>query len=208
MRFLSLTAILVAAALAFAVAATPPAASAEDAIERLGAAWREAFEKGDAEALALLFAEDAEYVSADGEVHQGREAIRKLATGFFHRFPGAKLDSKRTSLRFLAPTLAVADGKTAILDAEGTVRSRFAYTVVASRNGDQWSISSLRERAPRAEDVPPRERLEAIAWLVGDWMDDSDEARIRSTCRWSGAATGYSARPAPDPARCRSRSPP
>ena len=36
-----------------------------------------------------------------------------------------------------------------------------------------------------AEESSAHDHLKELEWLVGDWIDESDEAEVRTTCRWS-----------------------
>jgi uncharacterized protein (TIGR02246 family) len=58
------------------LAASAGAQSADPALERLRQSYEQAFAKGDANAVAAHYAEDALAVNADG-VHHGRAAIAK-----------------------------------------------------------------------------------------------------------------------------------
>lgn len=51
-------------------------------VEEMNAAWDEAFNAGDAEKVASLYAEDARVITGDGQVVEGRDEIRKLFQGF------------------------------------------------------------------------------------------------------------------------------
>ena len=56
----------------------------------------------------------------------------------------------------------------------------------------RWSTSSetASGRSPSVREVPddpeptPHDRLEPLAWLVGDWVDEDAEAAITIACRW------------------------
>jgi len=188
MRSLVTTLLLAGVMAAVAVALSPPGTAEEDAkkqIALVGASYRAAFEAGDAAALAGLFAAAAEYVAEDGAAWQGRDAIEKLAKAFFTRVPGAKVSATEKQFRLLGPSAAVAEGVVTVTDGSGRVCAHTRYTFQFTKEGERWVIASLRESPLRKGDLSPRERLQTVAWLVGDWMDDSEQARIRATCRWS-----------------------
>lgn len=56
--------------------------AATDRASELNAQWDAAFNRGDAEAVAAFYAEDAVLSPGNGEVVQGREAIRDLFQSF------------------------------------------------------------------------------------------------------------------------------
>ncbi|MGK7651967.1 YybH family protein [Roseovarius sp. B08] len=74
-----------AAAVVALTAALSQPAGAEDMsakIEELSAAWDRAFNQGDADAVAAMYAEDARVVTGDGTVKDGREEIEALFQSF------------------------------------------------------------------------------------------------------------------------------
>ena len=73
------------------------------------------FDRGDAKAVASLFADDAEHVDSAGEVIRGRKAIEERATKFLAEHKGAKLDLKIHSLDVLHSGLAVERGTAAVV---------------------------------------------------------------------------------------------
>jgi uncharacterized protein (TIGR02246 family) len=79
----------------------------------------EAFNKGDARAVASFWAPDATYVDQAGREHKGREAIEKLSEKAFAARKGAKLAIHVTSSKLLTPDVALEDGVTEVTPAEG-----------------------------------------------------------------------------------------
>jgi hypothetical protein len=52
------------------------------------------------------------------------------------------------------------------------------------KQGDAWPIASYREFAD--DPVPtPREVLQGLSWVVGDWVDEGPEGRTAISFRWS-----------------------
>jgi hypothetical protein len=73
-------------------------------------------------------------------------------------------------------------GRSVVKPAEGPEVSRL-YTVLYARRDGRWRIADVREEPDPV--VPPHDRLEALAWLVGDWLDEGDDAVVRVNARWS-----------------------
>jgi len=59
------------------------AASPEEEITAAYAAWDEAFNKGDAGAVAAFYTEDALFLPATHDVHKGPSGVEKFFTGIF-----------------------------------------------------------------------------------------------------------------------------
>lgn len=161
-----------------------PSARPEDtkAIAELNAAFTRSFNKGDARAIAALFAEDAEITEADGEVIKGREAITRLFATAFEAAPRATIELTSESLRFLGNDAALETGRARTTPAGGSPEST-RYLVIYVRRDGRWLQDSIREEPDRA--LAPHDRLQELEWLVGDWVDESDEGVVHTSCRWS-----------------------
>ena len=83
--------------------------AAEDAIRRSAKAFVDAFDHGDAEAVAAQWTPDGEYTIGRSSL-KGREQIAKIYGEFFRTHPGSKMDVKIESIRVLAPTVAIEQG--------------------------------------------------------------------------------------------------
>jgi uncharacterized protein (TIGR02246 family) len=155
----------------------------ETAVLRESEATTTAFNAGDATALGGLFLETGELVDEAGTVHAGRQAITELFTGFFGRFPKATVEMVVDSARPIGEALAVEEGRRLIAMPDGEA-SLVRYVAVRSKQGDRWPIASYQEFA---DDPLPtaREVLQAVSWIVGDWVDESPEGRTAISFRWS-----------------------
>src|SRR5260370_38792538 len=92
--------------------ATSPARAAESnpqeeaAIAKTAEAFVEAFQKGDAKAVAAFWMPDGDYVDPTGRVLLGRSAIEKDFEELFAENKGLKLRIKVASLKFPTPATA------------------------------------------------------------------------------------------------------
>ncbi len=186
---IALAAVIAAAAILMTVpgrAAEDAAAVMQSELAQLGETYRTAFKAGDAEALSCCFTEDAEYVNAQGEVLRGREAIRSLAALRFAAEPGATLTSERRRFRVVNDGVVAIEGVATRHDQAGAIVSRAGYSILCVLGRDGWRIAEMRETAlSRADALSPLERLESLSWLVGDWLEEADDARIKTTCRFA-----------------------
>lgn len=166
-------------------------AADEKAIREAGAAFVRAYNAGDARAIADLFTEDAEAIDEDGRAVQGREAITALFAAVFEDRPGESIEVDVDSLRFLGPDTAKEEGRSRIIPARSGPRGEATslapehgrYTVLYVRQDGRWLQASVREH-PSGE-MTPHERLEPLAWLIGDWVDEGSDSVVFTTGRWS-----------------------
>jgi uncharacterized protein (TIGR02246 family) len=142
-----------------------------------------AFNAGKAEELAAMFLDKGELVDEHGTVHQGQQQIKDLLALFFAKFPGVKLALDVDSIRVIGP-VAIEEGTRHTATNDETNRSQMRYITVRTKVGNNWPIVSLREIS---EEPPatPHEHLQVLSWLVGDWINESSDAVVKISYRWS-----------------------
>ena len=89
----------------------------EKAIQAATAAFVKAYNAADATAIAALFTEDAESIDEDGKQVQGRQAIQESFAETFEASPGAKMEIRVDSQRFLSPDVVKEEGRCTITPA-------------------------------------------------------------------------------------------
>jgi uncharacterized protein (TIGR02246 family) len=166
-----------------AVAVPADRAADHQAITAMAQAFIKAYNAGDAKAVAALYTEDAEIVDEERARIEGRSNIEALYTSIFQSRPGATIEITTHSLRFLGPDAAKEEGQTRLKPAGKEAQSTRNYSVLYVKNGGKWLYSSVREE--QAHDLTHHERLKELEWLLGEWIDESSEATVYVTCRWS-----------------------
>ena len=156
----------------------------EATIRREMDATVKAFNAADPAGLAALFMEKAELVDENGNVYSGRSEITALFKSFFAKFPKAVMAMEVTSVRSIGDSLAVEEGIRQIVAEEGASGAQVRYVAVRDKAGNTWPIASYREFAD--DPVPtPQEMLQSLAFLEGDWVDESPDGRTAISYRWS-----------------------
>ncbi|HEY2156996.1 MAG TPA: SgcJ/EcaC family oxidoreductase [Isosphaeraceae bacterium] len=156
----------------------------EQAIAALVAAFTKAFNAGDADAAAATYAENALVVDEDGERTEGREAIRARLAAAFAANKGTTIAIKADPVHFLGPDTALEEGRTIITPAgTGAVPESTRFTVLYMKRDGRWLQSAVRD-VP-ADDLTPHDSLKELEWLVGEWMNESQDAVVETTCTWS-----------------------
>jgi uncharacterized protein (TIGR02246 family) len=154
----------------------------EAAIRANIAAFVRAYNAGDAEAVAALFTKEARIIDKDGNEEGGRAAIKRTFAEIFEESPHKRLEVSVEALRFLGPDLAVEVGTTNEVSAPGEPPSRDRYTVLHVKRDGKWLMALARDS--EGEAPSSRERLQSLAWLIGEWVDDGGSVVVRSSCRW------------------------
>jgi len=137
-----------------------------------------AFNKGDAKALAALYAEDAQYSSDEGATVVGRAAVLENLTNFFAKNKEASIAIQVEASRFLTPDVLIEKGF-ATVNGETT-----EYVCTYVKKDESWLISELDETT-----LPPANAaavaLDGLSWLVGAWKDKSAGPAVTSTTDWT-----------------------
>ncbi|PQO33832.1 YybH family protein [Blastopirellula marina] len=157
----------------------------ETAIFKAIDSYTEAFNKGDAKALAGHWTEDGEYVAPSGKVSKGKAALETEFAAYFQESPGAKLELRDTQVKLISPRVASEKGIATVLVADQDP-SETTYEAIHVKTSDGWRIDSIKEDL--APEPPPThfEQLQALQWMIGTWVDNSAEnASIETTGRWT-----------------------
>jgi uncharacterized protein (TIGR02246 family) len=115
-------------------------AQSKATIEKLNEAWTAAFNKGDAAALAAMYADDAQVLPPDGEAVKGRKAIEE----FWRKAAEGMGDAKLTTLEVhtMGEIMAYEIGAVTV-KTKGATPQEVAgkYVVVWKRSGTSWKLA-------------------------------------------------------------------
>jgi uncharacterized protein (TIGR02246 family) len=152
------------------------------AITDLLASFVKAYNAQDARAIGALFTPDAEIQDEDGDITRGREAIVKRFDRTFEDRGGA-LAVDTESLRFLGTDLAIEEGTASLSTGPDMPPRTNRYSVIYAREGGRWLHARIRDEPP--DDTSPHERLLELEWMLGEWVNESDDGVVFTTCKWA-----------------------
>jgi uncharacterized protein (TIGR02246 family) len=168
-------------------AAAKPAADQradETAIRQNVQAFANAVNAQDAGAAAVSFTTTGEFVDGDGNVFHGRAAIEAEFAALFQANPKGHIEITATELRAIAPGIVMEEGTATIGPADKSSAATVGYTIVHAKQADgKWLMASVRSKGD--ETTSPHEQLRQLEWLIGEWVDESDDAIVRTSARWS-----------------------
>jgi uncharacterized protein (TIGR02246 family) len=144
----------------------------------------EAFNKGDAKAVAGFWTPTGEYTDLEGHKYQGRAAIEKLYAKTFSENKGGKLTITVTSARMITPETAIEEGISEVSSPEGGPPSVAAFTAVLVKKEGEWYFESVHDSVAH----PPSNaaHFEDIEFLLGAWAgDDAKGESAHSTYEWA-----------------------
>ncbi len=174
--------LFLASSLAFAAAGEDPV-QVETAIKKTIQSYVDAFNRGDAEALAAHWTKDGDYITTTGEVLTGQEKLKAAFESFFKDNQGIKIE--------VVPLAVYAEGADKAIEEEISTTTKEGeepettryVTQYVKQNGD-WKISRVKEIVPMGTS-PNHDKLEPLEWMIGDWVDEDQSGKLETTCYWS-----------------------
>jgi uncharacterized protein (TIGR02246 family) len=166
-----------------ATAAADPAHEAElKAIRESATGFKQAFDSGDAKAVAALWAKDGEFVDESGRRLQGQEAIEKEFAAFFAANPGAKITSRIEQLRLVNAETAIEDGTDSVEPTPAGAPGKSRYTAVHVKRDGKWQMWSVRET--RVDTPSNYGHLEDLEGMIGTWVTENAGVEFEATSHW------------------------
>jgi uncharacterized protein (TIGR02246 family) len=128
----------------------PDDRSADDrAIRAIVKNYMDAREQHDAKAVEALFTADADQLVSSGEWRRGRDEVVRGTLASSQRTGGTRTITVET-IRYLAPGVAIADGRYEISGLQGEATRKMWSTFVLTRSGKEWRITAIRNMLPAA----------------------------------------------------------
>jgi uncharacterized protein (TIGR02246 family) len=153
------------------------------AIGELLQTFIKAYNAKNAKALGALFTQNAEIQDEEGDMTVGRDAIIARFARYFSGGDSGTLSVTSESLRFLGTDLAIEEGTATLSAGAGDTPRSNRYSVIYAREVGRWLHARIRDEP--SDDVSPHERLLELEWMLGEWVNESDDALVLTNCTWS-----------------------
>jgi uncharacterized protein (TIGR02246 family) len=121
----------------------------EAAVRKVVQKYMDARDQNDSRAIEAIFTADADQLVSSGEWRKGRAEVVK-GTMASSQSSGGKRTITVTSVRFLAPTVAIADGHYDLTGLAGGATRNMWTSIVVVRAADGWRIAAIRNMLPAA----------------------------------------------------------
>lgn len=170
--------------LVVAFATNPRSHADEAAIRQVLAEYVDVFNHKEASKVGQFWTETGTHVDREtGERTSGRNAIQADITEVMQEERGGKLSATIERLKFITPDVASVEGETTVvLSDEAPLVS--AFTAIVVHQDDKWLLDSI-EEMPLPQPPSSAEALKELNWLIGEWVDDSDDVKVATTFRWT-----------------------
>ncbi len=174
---------LMSAASVRAAERKPDSSADENAIRAAVQSYVDAYNRGDAKAVAAQWSETGEWISPSGQRFQGRRAIEKELKNLFAENKGVRIEVTNLTIRIVSADAATEEGTVRVIR-PGEAPSDSTYLAVDTKKDGQWKLDSVHET--NVPDLPAASpALDGLAWLVGQWTDTSPEAEIGASVTWT-----------------------
>ena len=159
-------------------------AADDEALLNMAVEFDKAYNARDAKSLAEMFSPDAQMIDADGTTVQGREDILKAFEDIFANEPEGLIETEVSDLRYLGPAVAIETGRTVLIPAPDQPAVINEYTAVHMKSKEgKWLMTMARDTPTEVNDQT--ENLIPLSFLIGDWVDESADAVVKTTYDWS-----------------------
>jgi uncharacterized protein (TIGR02246 family) len=142
------------------------------------------FNKHDLNAIAGFWTEQAIHIDREtGERTVGRDAVREDIKAALEVRPKTVLQGSVKQVRFIKPDVASVEGDVTVSSPDAGPTKNMFSAILIDRNG-KWMIDSM-EETPLPVPSSAQEALQELDWLVGRWIDSSEESQINTVIRWT-----------------------
>ena len=157
----------------------------EAAVRNSLAGYLQAFNEGELSKVAEYWADSATHLDrSTGQLTEGKRAILADVQVALEGDAPSRLSGQVEHVRMLTPSLALVTGTTTVVTSSGEPATTNFSAVMKSSAANQWQFESV-EESPRPVVTTPATALQPLEWLVGSWVDLSDDVRVDTTFRWS-----------------------
>ena len=165
--------------------APPASVSADETAIRTSAdSFAKLYNEHDSKGLAALFAAQAEVIDENEQVVKGREAIEQAFADVFKANPKSSMQIDIESVRILTPQMAIEEGTVLSKDSPDDPETETTYVAVHVKSDGKWLLACVRDWAVPSVELTPHDHLLELGWLVGEWVEESDDSTIHTVCKW------------------------
>lgn len=181
-RALTVGVLLLLAGLCVA-AENPPPQTEEAAIRKNVESYVDAYNRGDAAAVAAFWSREGEYSAPSGERPKGLNKIRPALEAFFAANKGIKLNVAVFDVQPQAADRIIEKGIAVVRRPGGETEEVF-YTATHVKEDGAWKLLNVEEEI---SPVPLNTiaQLGQLEWLIGTWVDRDEGATVETVFQWT-----------------------
>jgi uncharacterized protein (TIGR02246 family) len=155
----------------------------EIAIRKAIESYVEAYNRGDASAAASHWSRNGSYQTITGDHAKGPDKIRPALEKFFAENKGIQVEAALFDVRIQSGSRVIAKGF-AVFHRPGEENEEDLVTATLVKENGKWKILKVEEEES-AVPLATIAKLGELEWLIGDWVDQDENATVETTFRWS-----------------------
>jgi uncharacterized protein (TIGR02246 family) len=155
----------------------------ESVIRKAIESYVEAYNRGDASAAASSWSRDGSYLTQTGEHAKGPERIRPALEKFFADNKGIQVKGSIFDVQFQSADRAITKGF-AVFQRPGEESDEVLFTATHVKENGSWKLLKVEEEESSVP-LATIAKLGELEWLIGDWVDQDEDATVETTFSWS-----------------------
>jgi uncharacterized protein (TIGR02246 family) len=155
----------------------------EIAIRKAIESYEDTYNHGDASAAAEHWSLDGTYIGQDGKLAKGRNEIRPALEKLFAEHKGIQVKAALFDVELQSPDLAISKGL-AVFHSPGEEKEEVLFTATLVKENGTWKLSKVEENDSPVP-IATIAKLGELEWLIGDWVDQDENASVETTYRWT-----------------------
>jgi len=156
-----------------------------EVVTKVLASLAAAYNARDAKAIAEQFTPSGEFIDAEDNVFQGRDAISREFAALFEVNPKNEIKLAADDIREISAGILSVDCEATLAAAKESEPDKIDFSALIVRQPDgRWLLASIRSDGESSVRTP-HARLKQLEWLVGEWIEESEESTMHTNTRWS-----------------------
>ncbi|MDQ7782493.1 MAG: SgcJ/EcaC family oxidoreductase [Desulfomonilaceae bacterium] len=155
----------------------------EMAIRKAVESYVNAYNGADASAAASHWSKDGSYLTQSGDHARGPEEIQPVLKKFLGDNMGMQVRAALIDVQVHSAAEAAAKGF-AVFKRPGEEDEEVLFTAALVKEDAAWKLLKVEEEESSVP-LTTIAQLGELEWLIGDWVDQEDDARVETTFRWS-----------------------
>lgn len=156
----------------------------ETTIRKTIESYVEAYNQGDASAVASHWSRQGSYLTQTGEHAKGPDKIRPAMEKFFSENKGIQVKVAVFDVQLQSTGRSTAKGFAVFKRPGEEEIAEVLFTATHVKEGGSWKLLKVEEEES-AVPLDTIAKLGELEWLIGDWVDQDESGSVETTFRWS-----------------------
>jgi uncharacterized protein (TIGR02246 family) len=155
----------------------------ETAIRKAIDSYVGTYNRGDASAAASHWSRQGSYLTQTGEYAKGPDKIRPALEKFFSENKGIQVKAAPFDVQRQSADRATAKGF-ATFQRPGEENDEVLFAATYVKEKGAWKLLAVKEEESSVP-LDTIAKLGELEWLIGDWVDQDENASVETTFRWA-----------------------